>query len=179
MAEYNAKLLDSIGRKILSELECNARLPFTKLGRRVGLSTPAVMERVRRLELAGIITSYRAEVSFANIGYPILAFVSVVVGGDSLSHVKKLARTVPEILECHRVTGAHSFLLKVVARSVKDLERLIDRLSPYVTTTTSLVLSSTGTSRIVEPKEPPLERAPLNPLFCSTLLTEGAPPKKR
>ena len=158
MTEYNAKLLDSIGRKILAELQGNARLPFTELGRRVGLSTPAVMDRVRRLEAAGIITGYRAEVHPASIGYPILAFVAVAIVGDFLPRVNKLARTIPEILECHRVTGANSFILKVAARSVEDLEKLIDRLTPYVATTTSLVLSSISTSGIIEPKEPPPAR---------------------
>ena len=150
----NAKLLDVIGRKILAELQRDSRLPFAELGRRVGLSTPAVMDRVRRLECAGIITGYRTEVDPASIGYPILAFVAVTVVGDFLPRVNKVARTVPEILECHRVTGANSFILKVIARSVEELEKVIDRLAPYVATTTSLVLSSVATLGIIEvPRE--------------------------
>lgn len=152
MAEENAKLLDGIGRKILLELQENARMPFTELGKRVGLSTPAVMDRVRRLEDAGIIKGYRADVDFSAMGYPILAFIAVNVVGDFMPRMSKLAKSIPEILECHRVTGSNTFMIKVVAGSVEELEKTIDRLTPYVATTTSLVLSSLVGRRSIEPK---------------------------
>jgi len=152
MAEDFTKQLDVIGRKILVELQENGRIPFTELGKRVGLSTPAVMDRVRRLEDAGVIAGYRADVNLSTMGYPILAFIAVNVVGDFLPRMNKLAKSIPEILECHRVTGSNSFIMKVIAGSVEELEKTIDRLTPYVATTTSLVLSSIVTRRSLEPK---------------------------
>ncbi len=152
MQDDTAKLLDTIGRKILAELQENGRIAFTELGRRVGLSTPAVMDRVRRMEDSGIITGYRAEVNAAKIGYPIVAFIAINVVGDFLPRMGKLAKSLPEVLEGHRVTGPNSFLLKVAAPSVEELEKTIDRLTPYVATTTSVVLSSLVTRRLIEPK---------------------------
>lgn len=152
MQEDISKLLDLIGRKILAELQENARIPFTELGRRVGLSTPAVMDRVRRLEDAGVIAGYRAEVDYGKMGYPIAAFIGVNVVGDFLPRMSKLAKSIPEIVECHRVTGSNSFIMKVIAGSVEELEKTIDRLTPYVATTTSLVLSSLVQRRSIEPK---------------------------
>ncbi len=146
------KHLDLIGRKILVELQENGRIPFTELGKRVGLSTPAVMDRVRRLEDLGVIAGYHAEVKLSAMGYPIVAFIAVDVVGDFLPRMNKLARSIPEILECHRVTGSNSFIMKVIAGSVEELEKTIDRLTPYVATTTSLVLSSLVTRRSIEAK---------------------------
>lgn len=148
-----SKLLDGIGKKILTELQENGRLPFTELGRRVGLSTPAVMDRVRQLEDVGIIRGFRADVDFSKMGYPIVAFIAVNVVGDFLPRMSKLAKSVPEILECHRVTGSNSFIMKVIAGSVEELEKTIDRLTPYVATTTSLVLSSIVMRRNIEPMQ--------------------------
>jgi Lrp/AsnC family leucine-responsive transcriptional regulator len=152
------KLLDKIGWRILSELQANGRLPLTELGRRVGLSTPAVGERVRRLEDVGIITGYRAQVDHAKVGYPILAFIRISVVGDFLSRVMKVSREVPEVLECHRVTGSDSYLIKAIAGSIEELEKVIDRFTPYVATTTAIVLSSVVTSGVIEPKPIPGDR---------------------
>ena len=152
MAPGSDKLLDRIGWRILSELQLNGRLPLTELGRRVGLSTPAVGERVRRLEEAGIIMGYRAQIDNAKAGYPILAFIRISVVGDFLSRVMKVSREVPEVLECHRVTGSDSFVIKAIAGSIEELEKVIDRFTPYVATTTAIVLSSVVTSGIIEPK---------------------------
>jgi Lrp/AsnC family leucine-responsive transcriptional regulator len=152
VGEKSAKLIDAIGKKILAELQENGRIGFAELGRRVGLSTPAVMDRVRRMEDTGIIVGYRAEIDPSKVGYSILAFVGVNVVGDFLPRMGKLAKEIPEILECHRVTGSHSFLLKIMAGSVEELEKTIDRLTPYVATTTSLVLSSLVRRRNIVPK---------------------------
>jgi Lrp/AsnC family transcriptional regulator, leucine-responsive regulatory protein len=152
LAEDNAKLLDRIGWKILRELQSDGRLPFAELGRRVGLSTPATMERVHRLQEAGIITGFRAEVDHKKVGYPIVAFVRVNVVGNFLPHVIKVSREMPEVLECYRVTGADSFIIRVAVRSVDDLQSVIDRFTPFVATTTSVVLSAIVTSRIIQPE---------------------------
>lgn len=144
-------LLDTIGWKIVIELQQDARLPFAELGRRVGLSTPAVAERVRRLEEAGIIAGYHAEVDHARLGYPLLAFVSVRVVGEALALFPRKAAARPEVLEVHRVTGAESFIIKVAVADHAHLERVLDSLMPYVATTTSMVLSSSLTWRCMEP----------------------------
>ncbi len=149
----NEHLLDDIGWKILNELQQNARISFTELGRRVGLSTPAVTERVHKMEEAGIILGYRAQIDPAKVGLPILAFINVKVGGENLTHFMEVAANHPEVLECHRVTGAESFLLKATVSSVTHLERLLDALMPYVATTTSMVLSTAlAWGNIVKPE---------------------------
>ncbi len=146
-------LLDTIGRKILIELQQDARIPYAELGRRVGLSTPAVVERVRRLEEAGIIAGYHAEVNHSKLGFPVLAFVRVNVLGNELSRFAKKAAECSEVLEVHRVTGAESFIIKVAVRDQAHLEKAIDSLMPYLATTTSLVLSSSLTWRCMHPED--------------------------
>jgi Lrp/AsnC family transcriptional regulator, leucine-responsive regulatory protein len=151
--ESTSKLLDSIGWNILRELQRNARTPFTELGRRVGLSTPAVMERIHRMEEADIIMGYRAEVNNQKIGYPILAFVRVSVVGDFMPRIMRVAEDAQQVLECHRVTGSDSFIMKVAVGSVDELQMVIDRMTPYVATTTSIVLSTIVADRILEPNQ--------------------------
>ena len=148
----NAHLLDSIGWHILRELQDNARVPFAELGRRVGLSTPAVAERVRHMEAAGIIRGYRTEVDPMACGFNVLAFIRVNVAGDKLGHFVKLAKSRPEVLECHRVTGAESFIIKMAVSDIAHLETAIDSLMPYVATTTSMILSSPITWGAVKPR---------------------------
>jgi Lrp/AsnC family leucine-responsive transcriptional regulator len=150
MSLSNVKLLDAVGWKILRELQLDARLSFAELGRRVGLSTPAVAERVRNLESAGIISGYRAELDLRKVGLPILAMIRLSAVGDVLPRITAVARGMPEVLECHRGTGADSFIMKVAVSSVEHLEALIDRLTPFGTTSTSIVLSSPVPWRLVE-----------------------------
>jgi Lrp/AsnC family leucine-responsive transcriptional regulator len=150
MSLSNVKLLDALGWKILRELQLDARLSFAELGRRVGLSTPAVAERVRNLESAGIISGYRAELDLRKVGLPILAMIRLSAVGDVLPRITAVARGMPEVLECHRGTGADSFIMKVAVSSVEHLEALIDRLTPFGTTSTSIVLSSPVPWRLVE-----------------------------
>jgi Lrp/AsnC family leucine-responsive transcriptional regulator len=152
MTETSQKQLDPIGLRIIDELQRNARLPFTELGRRVGLSTPAAMERVRKLDEANVILGYRARINQALIGYSIHAFITPDnVHGPTLPKLGRITKALPEVLECHRLTGEKSFILRVVAASISDLERIIDRLSPIVATSTSLVLSTTLFDRILVP----------------------------
>jgi Lrp/AsnC family transcriptional regulator, leucine-responsive regulatory protein len=150
MALASEKLLDEIGWHILRELQENARLSFAELGRRVGLSIPAVTERVRRMEDAGIITGYHAEIDPEKIGLPITAFIRMNIVGDMTPRLTALLKELPEISECHRGTGGDSFIMKVNVASVHHLERLIDRLLPFGTTTTSIVLSSPVGKRLIE-----------------------------
>jgi Lrp/AsnC family leucine-responsive transcriptional regulator len=143
--------LDDLDWRILDELQANARITFTELGKRVRLTPPAVAERVRRLEEAGVISGFRAELDPALVGYPITAFVRWTSSGPDCAHLGEVARDIPEIVECHRITGETSYILKVAARSVQHLEGLIDRLMPYGSTITSVVLSSPVTHRALRP----------------------------
>ena len=148
-ASANDKLLDEIGWKILRELQANARISFVELGKRVNLSVPAVTERVRRMEDAEIITGYHAQVNPEKIGLPVSAFIRMSIFGDVSAKLTALIKGMPEVGECHRGTGGDSFILKVNVASVHQLERLIDRLLPFGTTTTSLVLSSPVPKRFI------------------------------
>ena len=134
--------MDDIDCEILAELQTNARIAFAELGRRVGLSTPAVIERVRRLEEHHVIMGYRAVVDPAKVGLPVRAFVKVTVAGDKLQKFAALVRELPEVLECHRVTGAESFMVQIAVRDVRHMEALIDSMMPYVATNTSMILAS-------------------------------------
>ncbi len=143
-------MLDDIDRNILTELQVDARTSFAELGRRVGLTTPAVIERVRKLEDAGIITGYRAEIDTSKVGFPITAFVRMSITGVDYSHIIEVAQESSEVLECHRGTGGDSFIMKVAVASVEHLQEVIDRLTPYGITTTTIVLSSPVRKRNIE-----------------------------
>lgn len=145
--------LDKISWKILKELQTDARLTYAELGRRVGLTTPAVIERIRKLEDAGIITGYRAEIDTAKVGLPIMAFIRMSITGVDYSHIIEVVNESNEVLECHRGTGGDSFIMKVAVSSVEHLQNLIDKLTPYGITTTSIVLSSPVKSRVIERKD--------------------------
>jgi Lrp/AsnC family leucine-responsive transcriptional regulator len=150
MSTKHEKSLDAKGWQILRELQLDGRMSFAELGRRVELSTPAAAERVKNLEAAGIITGYRAEIDLDRVGLPILAVVRMSAVGDVLTRITAAVRDMPEVLECHRATGADSFIMKVAVASVEHLEALIDRLTPFGSTSTSIVLSSPVTRNIVE-----------------------------
>jgi Lrp/AsnC family leucine-responsive transcriptional regulator len=137
-----ARPLDDTGWRILDLLQDNARIPFSELGRRVGLSAPAVAERVRRMEDAGLITGYRAEVGFEKLGFPITAIIRVAAPEERCARLKALVRGLAEVLECHHVTGADAYVLKVVASSVRHLETVIEAIGRHGTPATAVVLSS-------------------------------------
>lgn len=143
-------MLDRIDWKILKELQDDARTSYAELGRRVGLTTPAVIERVRKLEDAGIITGYRVEIDTAKVGLPITAFIRMSISGVDYSHIIEVAQEADEVLECHRGTGNDSFIMKVAVSDVSHLQMLIDKLTPYGITTTSIVLSSPVRRRVIE-----------------------------
>ncbi|GAC1617273.1 MAG: Lrp/AsnC family transcriptional regulator [Candidatus Acidiferrum sp.] len=147
--------MDQIAWKILEALQEDGRLSFAEIGRRVGLSTPAAAERVRRLEEAGIINGYHASVNLAKLGLPLLVFVRMTVtgGGNPMVGVVNAAKKMPEVIECHRVTGEDSFILKAQLSSVAHLESLINRLYPLGATTTCTVLSSPIQRRDISSKD--------------------------
>lgn len=136
--------LDSIAWKILEHLQEHARMSFAELGRKVGLSTPAVAERVRRLEEAGVVTGYHATVDMAKLGAPIHVLMRLTIpGGDlQIGRTVSAIKEMPEIARCHRITGDESFVIEAHLVSVRHLEALIDKLSAFGATATSTVLSS-------------------------------------
>lgn len=145
--------MDSIDWKIIRELQENARTSFAELGRRVGLTTPAVIERVHKLEDAQIITGYRAEIDTTKVGLPVMAFIRMSIVGVEFKQIIKIADETVEILECHRGTGSDSFIMKVAVSDVEHLQNIIDKLVPYGVTTTSIVLSSPVKRRTIQPEK--------------------------
>lgn len=143
--------LDEIDRRLLAALQTDARLSFRALGRRIGLSQPAVADRVRRLEEAGVLTGYRAGVDRPRAGLPVTAFLRVTCTGDKFRAVHRLAEELPAVLECHHVTGEACFIVKVAAADLTGLERTIDRFREHGETVSAVVLSS-----IVEDKPAPV-----------------------
>jgi Lrp/AsnC family leucine-responsive transcriptional regulator len=139
---YESSLLDPINRRLLQELQRDARLSIAELGRRIKLSAPAVAERLQRLERAGVITGYHAHVDPKALGFPIAAIVRVRPASRQLQKIPEIARETPEVVDCHRITGEDCFLLKLHLRAIDDLEELLDRFTPYGQTTTSIIHSS-------------------------------------
>jgi Lrp/AsnC family transcriptional regulator, leucine-responsive regulatory protein len=143
--------LDAIDRGIISELVANGRISFAELGRRVNLSSPAVTERVQRLERAGVITGYHAEIDPRALGYQLTAIVRVKPAPAQLARIAELAAEIPEISECHRITGEDCFYIQVHLRTIEELAGILDRFLQFGETTTSIINASPITGR-----EPPL-----------------------
>ena len=133
--------LDPIDWTILNELQDDARMSLTELGRRVNLSASATTERVRRLESIGVITGYRADIDLTKVGYPVLAVVRLKYPGNKHEPLHRLLAERREILECLRTTGDDCYTLKVAAASMPHLEQLVNELTDFGSTTTNLVYS--------------------------------------
>lgn len=139
--------LDDIDRQLLVALQADCKQPLSKLGEKVGLSAPAVMDRVRKLETAGVITGYHAAVASRQLGLDITSFIGVSINyPKDIDHFLRELSERPEVLECHHVTGGHTLLLKVKTRNTASLERLISRLRQVegVTRTETMVVLSTA-----------------------------------
>ena len=135
-------LLDAVNRQILAALVDDPRLGIAALARQVGMSAPAVTERVQRLREAGVITGYRLDLDPKALGLPVAAYIRVRPGPGQLGRIADLAQRTPQVVECHRITGEDCFLLKVHAAAVDQLETILDRFLAYGQTTTSIVQSS-------------------------------------
>jgi Lrp/AsnC family leucine-responsive transcriptional regulator len=135
-------LLDQVNRSLLRELAAEPRITMSALARRVGMSAPAVSERIQRLERAGVITGYRVDISPAALGLPVTAFVRIRPTAGQLPRIAQLAKETPEISECHRISGEDCFLIKVHAATVEDLEKTLDCFLTYGQTISSIVVST-------------------------------------
>ena len=157
--------LDAIDRELLEVLQRDCKTPLAKLGERVNLSAPSVMDRVRKLEAAGVITGYHAALDARRIGLDITAFIGISTNypNDSERFLAQIAERA-EVLECHHVTGGHSLLLKIKTRNTASLEALISSLRRVegVTGTETMVVLSTAAERarveVPELDEPPARR---------------------
>jgi len=134
--------IDPVNVRLLGELQADARLSVAELGRRVGLSAPAVAERLQRLQDDGVITGFRTDVDPRALGYALSVVLRVRPAPRQLAEVAEVARESSEIVECHRITGEDCFFMKLHVRDVDHLEEVIDRFVPYGQTTTSIVQSS-------------------------------------
>lgn len=150
MHSRTQKSLDSLDWQLLRELQADARLFYNELSRRVGLSSPTVAERVRRMEDAGIIAGYRAEVDPARLGLPVMALIQArCVPGKCLLKTTSPA-DFPEVIEVLKVSGAHCTILKVVASSMPHLEELLERLGQHGQMLTKMVFSSALSRRVID-----------------------------
>jgi Lrp/AsnC family leucine-responsive transcriptional regulator len=134
--------LDTTNRQLIAALQADARLSLAELGRRVGLTAPAVGERLARLEEAGVIRGYHADIDPRALGYELSVVLRIRPAARMIPKVAELAQRTPEVTECHRVTGDDCFIMRLHVRDVLHLEELIDRFVPYGQTTTSIMQSS-------------------------------------
>jgi Lrp/AsnC family leucine-responsive transcriptional regulator len=144
-------MLDPLHWNILTTLQQNARASFAAIGRKIGLSPPAVAERIKRLEDSGVISGYWAEVSHKEVGYQLKAIITLRAFMGKLKpfldHVKKLE----EVVNCYRITGNENIIMEVVLRDQSHLEEFIDQLIQYGETRTHIILSEVISNAPIRP----------------------------
>jgi Lrp/AsnC family leucine-responsive transcriptional regulator len=144
-----SKEIDSLDCKILTELQKNARISNVEIGRRVGLSAPAVGERITKLEKEGYVEGYRTILNMEKLGFTIQALISFK--SEKLNHdeMLKLVKNIPEVSEWYAITGSFCMIVKVIVPTARQLESVITKLGQYGDTSTSLVLSNSS-SKIIK-----------------------------
>ena len=147
-------LTDATNLELLVLLQENPRAPISQLARKIGMSNPAVKERVLRLQESGILSGFRLELNPKELGYQVMAFVRMRPLPGHLNKVAELAQSIPEVTECHRITGEDCFIMKVYLKEISHLDRVLDRFLAHGQTTTSIVQSSPVPTRSL-----PLRRA--------------------
>ena len=143
--------LDSTDHRVIQLLQDDGRMSMAELARSINLSPSATAERLRRLRDGGVITGYSATLDPEALGYSISAFVRLAYPSGNYKPFHDLVATTPEIVEAHHVTGADCFIIKVLARSMRDLERITGRLATLGSITTSVVYSSPVPTRQIVP----------------------------
>ena len=135
-------LADQKNLDLLCLLQKKPRAPISELARRIGMSNPAVKERVVRLEESGILAGYRLELNAKELGYHVMAFVRIRPLPGHVNKIAELAQSLPQVTECHRITGEDCFILKLYVTEISKLDRVLDRFLAHGQTTTSIVQSS-------------------------------------
>ena len=140
-------VLDGRNLDLLRQLRSSPRIAISELARRVGMSAPAVRERIARLEETGVIARWRVELDPVALGFPVLAYVRVRPMPGQLPRIAELAQRIPQVVECHRTTGEDCFILKVYFTAIEELDGVLDQFLAHGQTTTSLVQSTPVPSR--------------------------------
>lgn len=148
---YRNGSVDNIDAQILGALAANARLSLAELSRQVGLSSPGVSERIKRLEESGVIKGYTVKIDPSLLGRPIAVWLRISPAPGQLAKVSAVLKETKDIVQCDRITGEDCLLARAHVANVEDLEKLIDKFVPYASTNTSLIQSSP-----VKPRQPPL-----------------------
>lgn len=143
--------MDALNWKILKCLQLNARQSSAEIGRQVGISSPAVSERIKKLEDAGIIRGYHAHISPIEVGYQLKALITLRAFMGMLKPFLEKVKTYDEVLNCYRITGNENIVMEVVLRNQKHLETFIDQLIIYGETKTQIVLSHVVSFNDVKP----------------------------
>lgn len=134
--------MDTLNWAILEELQKNARISFSEIGRKVGLTSPAVAERVRKMEDSGVITSYNVHLAHQKTGYQLRAIITLRAFTGRLKAFLETVKTYREVINCYRITGNENIIMEVVLKDQVHLERLIDKLITYGETRTHIILSN-------------------------------------
>ena len=143
LGQGNGSALDAIDLKILETLQEDCKIPLARVGEQVGLSAPSVVDRIKKLEGAGVITGYHAALGSRELGLDVTAFIGVDLGQLArIAEFEGLVSALEGVLECHHVTGQHTFLLKAKTRNTSSLESLISRIRniPHVARTETMVV---------------------------------------
>ncbi len=146
--KYKNGDIDGVDEKILEILTTDARVSVTELARLVSMSGPSVSERIKRLEEAGVITDYTVNINYKAIGLSIAAWLRIRPIAGQLKNVVEVLKTIPEIVECDRITGEDCFIARAYVGSMEELEMVIDQILPYAMTNTSIIQSSPVKRRI-------------------------------
>ncbi|WP_246942394.1 Lrp/AsnC family transcriptional regulator [Bacillus pinisoli] len=139
--------MDSINRKIIDILQVDGRISMTELGKKIALSVPAVTERVKKLEEQGVIEGYRAQINSNKINKSVKAFI--LVKTHRCKAFREFCKENPHVIECHRLTGEYSYLVKVVTETNDFLEEFIDATMEYGEPYTMINLSSPIQNKVI------------------------------
>ena len=146
-------LMDQLNRRILECLQKNARFSHAEIGRIVGISSPAVNERIKKMEDSGVIRGYRTEVSSFECGYQLRAIITVRAFMGKLKPFLDQVKGFDEVVNCYRITGNENIVMEVVLVDQKHLERFIDKLIVYGETKTQIILSKVVDHQPIIPKQ--------------------------
>lgn len=149
--QTSTSILDDVNRRILHALAEDPRLSTSALARKVAMSTPAVRERVRRLDEAGVIRGYRLDIDPVMMGLPVAAWVRIRPEPRQLPKIAELAAAIPQVSECHRISGEDCFLMKVHVARIEDLEGVLDQFLLHGQTTSSFIVSTPVQPRPILP----------------------------